>query len=494
MKVIIRNNFVLRAAALLGIAAFNLGLVRAQTNPSAALPAGQSLKGVQLKGKVPVNGETLKINLPQLQETTLSNGLRVVVLENHKVPTFSMQLVVLSGGLNDPAEKRGLASFTAGLLREGTAKRSSREIAEQIESLGASLNANAGLSSFSSVINVSGLKSNFDQTLDIFADVVRNPQFSAEEVEKYKNRNLPQIQFVRSQSQVLAQEKFYQSIYGSHPAGLILPSPEVLRNITSADLAKFYSAYYRPNNSLLVITGDVNLKELLPKLQTAFGDWQKAEVPQLSIPPVSVPDKGHIFVIDRPGSVQTTFIIGNLSTERTDPDYFPLIVMNQIFGAAPSSRLFTNLREDKGLTYGAYSGLSTGKVTGAFAANSEVRTAVTGDAMREFMYEFKRIGEEKVSSGELENAKRAIVGSFALSLEQPANLQQYIVTQKIYNLPADYWKNYPQQIAAVSTEDIQRVALKYLNPSKLQIVAVGDAAVIRQMLEKYGAVEVTTQK
>ena len=122
MKGIIRNNFALRAAALLGIAAFNLGLVRAQTNPSATLPAGQSLKGVQLKGKVPVNNETLKINLPQVQETTLSNGLRIVVLENHKIPTFSMQLVVLSGGLNDPAEKRGLASFTAGLLREGTAK------------------------------------------------------------------------------------------------------------------------------------------------------------------------------------------------------------------------------------------------------------------------------------------------------------------------------------------------------------------------------------
>src|SRR6185503_13844538 len=315
-------------------------------------PAGggvdQSLKGVELKGKVPVNREVLKINLPKPQTTTLKNGLQVVVLENHKVPTFTMQMVILSGGLVDPPQQRGLASFTASLLTEGTSKRTSREISEQAERMGASLSANTGLATLSTNINAGGLKDNFDQTLELFADVIRHPKFPAEELDKYKARMLPQLQFQRSIPQFLTQERMYRSLYGEHPAALVAPPSETLKSVTPADLAKFHDANYRANNAVLLIAGDVTLKELLPRVEQAFGDWEKGEIESLSIPSVRAIDKPHIYLIDRPGSVQTSLALGSLSVERTSADYFPLLVMNQAFGAGPAARLFRNLREDKG--------------------------------------------------------------------------------------------------------------------------------------------------
>ena len=480
----------------LSVAAFALaflipGLALAQSPAGGPTGGGvdQSLKGVELKGKVPVNREVLKINLPKSQETTLKNGLRVVVIENHKVPTFTMQMVILSGGLADPSQQRGLASFTAALLTEGTTKRTSREISEQAERLGAAISANAGLATLSTNINAGGLKDNFDQTLELFADVIRNPKFPAEEWDKYKARVLPQLQFQRSIPQFLMQERIYRALYGEHPAALIAPPAETLKSVTPADLAKFHDANYRPNNAVLLIAGDVSLKELLPKIEQAFGDWQKGEIESPSIASVRPLDKPHIYLIDRPGSVQTSLALGNLSVERTSADYFPLLVMNQVFGAGPAARLFRNLREDKGYTYGAYSGFTSSRYPGVLIASAQVRTEVTEGALKEFMYEINRIRDERLAADELENAKRALTGSFALSLEQPATLLQNVVAQTLYGLPANYWDTYPQRIAAITADDVQRVARKYLDPANLQIVAVGDSAKVRESLTKYGAVE-----
>jgi zinc protease len=334
------------------------------------------------------------------------------------------------------------------------------------------------------------LVENLDETLNIFADVIRNPTFPQEEVDKYKTRQLAQLQFQRSIPQFLAAERFQRAIYGEHPAGWIVAPPESIKRTTSADLARFHSTYYRPNNAMLAIVGDVTLKEIMPKLEAAFGSWQKAEVPQTQIP--SAPEQGamRIQLIDRPGSVQTVLQLGNLGIERTSEDYFAVLVMNQILGGGPAARLFLNLREDKGYTYGAYSNFGGSKFRGTVVSSSEVRTDVTEGAMKEFFYELKRIREEPVSVKELEDAKRALVGSFALSLEQPNSLLQNIVTQKLYDLPADYWDTYPQMVARITAEDVKRAAQKYVALSNLQIVAVGDASKAREVLAKYGTVEV----
>ncbi|HEY6122088.1 MAG TPA: pitrilysin family protein [Pyrinomonadaceae bacterium] len=453
-------------------------------------PAGQTTKGAVIKGRAPVNKNILQVKLPKAQEATLPNGLQVLLLENKKVPTFAMQMVVLSGGLADKPDYRGLAQFTAALLREGTAKRSSRDISEQVDALGATLTAAAGLASLTSTVSTSGLVENLDQTLEIFGDVVRNPTFPQTEVDKYKTRTLQQLQFQRSSPQFLAQEQLNRAIYGDHPGGLISPPSESLTRLESKDLAYFHATYYRPNNAILAVTGDVTMKELLPKIEKVFGDWKRADVPATSIPPVPSQTGARIFLIDRPGSVQTVLMLGSLGIERTSADYFPVLLADRILGGGPAARLFMNLREDKGYTYGAYSGFGGSKFRGTWVSSSEVRTEVTEGAMKEFMYELKRLRDEKVTTDELENAKRAIVGSFALSLEQPQALLQNVVTQKLYGLTADYWDAYPQKVAAITAEDVQRVAQKYIDLNHLQIVAVGDASKARDVLTKYGTVEV----
>lgn len=492
MKTYIMNRMkVIGIAASLALVATwggTAGLARAQGGPAPA--AVQTTKGAVLKGKAPVNKSVLKVKLPKAQEITLANGLRVVLLENHKVPTYTMQMVVLSGGLADKADYRGLASFTASLLREGTTKRSSKDIAEQTDALGATLGSNSGFSNFTSTVTAAGLVENMDQTLDIFADVVRNPAFPQAEVDKYKARTLAQLQQQRAIPQFLAQERFSRAIYGDHPASLVAPPLDSIKKMSSKDLADFHSVYYRPNNAILAIVGDVTLKEVLPKIEKAFGDWQKGDVPATSVPAAPAQAGARIFLIDRPGSVQTVLQLGNLGIERNNADYFSLLLADKILGGGPAARLFLNLREDKGYTYGAYSGFGGSKFRGTWVSSSAVRTDVTEGAMKEFMYELKRLREEKVSAEELDNAKRAIVGGFALSLEQPQSLLQNIITQKLYDFPADYWDAYPQKVAAITAEDIQAIAQKYIDLNHLQIVAVGDASKARDILAKYGKVEV----
>ena len=472
---------------------FALALVALLTSVVFAQPGQapvQSTKGAVIKGKAPVNKDILKVKLPRAQEATLPNGLRVVLLESHKIPTFNMQMVVLSGGLADKSDYRGLASFTASLLREGTATRSSKDIAEQVDALGATLGATSGLSSLTSTVSTSGLVENLEPTLAIFADVVRNPAFPQAEVDKYRTRTLAQLQFQRSSPQFLAQEQFSKAIYGEHPAALISPPAESIKKLTSKDLATFHSTYYRPNNAILAVVGDVTMKNLLPMIEKAFGDWQKTDVPAITIPQAPPQSAAKIFLIDRPGSVQTVLQLGILGIERTNPDYFAMLLADKVLGGGPSGRLFMNLREDKGYTYGAYSGFGGTKFRGTWVSSAEVRTDVTDGAMKEFMYELNRLRDETVPAEELENAKRSIIGGFALSLEQPGALLQNIVTQKLYNLPDDYWDTYPQKVAAITAADVQRVAQKYIDKGHLQVVAVGDASKAREVLARYGTVQV----
>ena len=483
MKILI--NKLTSGIALIAVA-FSVAMAQRPGGPG---PQTQSMKGADIKGKAPVNKEILHVKLPKGQEATLPNGLRVILLENHRVPTFSMQMVIMSGGLSDPADYHGLASFTAALLREGTATRKSKDIAEQVDTLGATLTAGSGLSNFTTTINSSGLVENFDPALNLFADIILNAKFPQEEIDKYKARQLQTLNFQRSLPQFLAQERFVRAIYGDHPAGMITPPRESISKITTADLTAFRDKYYRPNNAMLAIVGDVTMKELMPKLEKAFGGWAKGEVPATTVPTVGSQGGALIQLINRPGSVQTVLQLGSLGIERTNPDYFAVAVMNEILGGGPQARLFMNLREDKGYTYGAYSSFGGSKFRGTVISSSEVRTDVTEGAMKEFMYELNRIRDEKVSPTELDNAKRSLVGSFALSLENPTALLNNLVIQKLYDMPADYWDTYPQKVMAITADDVQRVAQKYYDLGHLQVVAVGDASKTRDILAKYGKVQ-----
>jgi len=465
------------------------GLCAAQQPSLTESPAPDSLQGVQLKGKAPVNPQTLRVVLPKAQEATLSNGLRVALLEDHKIPTFSLQLLLTGGGLDDPADQRGVAMVTASLLREGTTARTSRQIAEQLATLGGFFSASASPSSGETSISMGGLSDKADQILAIAADVVRNPAFPDAELAKYKSRFLSQLQQQRATPAFVAQEEFMRAVYGTHPGSFVVPQENVLRALTRADLASYHKAHYMPNNGIVLAYGDFKLGDLVQKLERAFGDWPKGQARTISLPALTPPGKSRVLLVDRPGSVQTSLWLGGLGIERRSDDYFAVLVMNHILGGGPASRLFVNLREKKGYTYGVYSVFNGSRFPGVMLASMDVRTDVTDPALQDLAAELRRMGSEPVPEDELKNAKRALIGGFALSLDSPQTLISNLATQKIYNLPADYWDTYPQRVEAITAADVQRVAKKYYDANRLQLIAVGDAASVKKVLEQYGTVE-----
>ncbi|HZI49057.1 MAG TPA: pitrilysin family protein, partial [Pyrinomonadaceae bacterium] len=403
----------------------------------------------------------------------------------------SVQLNITGAGpIVEPRETAGLANITAQMLREGTKTRNSRQIAEDVEKLGATLTAASGFGSAAATLNASGLSDNFDQWFALMTDILLNPTFPADEFTKLKARIKTNLASQRSQPGFLADERFRRAVFGNHPAATIATTPQILDSLTPEMLAAWHREHYAPQNSILGIAGDVKAAELIPKLKQWFAGWKRTDYKE-TLPPNPTPTSiGKIFLIDRPNSVQSTIQMGNIAIDRRHPDYFAVNVMNTIVGGGGSARLFLNLREEKGYTYGVYSSFTALKYPGPWSAGGDVRTEVTEGAMTEFLKELNRIRDEKVGADELEEQKRSIVASFALSLESPAQLLNYAITRKIYNLPDDYWDTYPAKIMAVTADDVQRVARQYVNPQTQQVVVVGDAKKIKSVLEKFGHVEV----
>ena len=472
------------SAALLALA----GLVFAQT--PAENDKATPLSKVERKRKAPVSSDVLRPKLPKAAEIKLENGLTVLVMEDHKLPTVTERLTILgAGGLNDPADMPGLASFTATMLKEGTTSRNSKQIAEDIDRLGASIFAGTSYNSDAVTFSASGLSDNISEWLALAADILLHPTFPESELVKLKQRQKVMLQQQRSSPMFLSMERFNKAIYGNHPASRTSPTLASIDAMTPELLAKWHSERYVPQNAILGVAGDVKPADLV-RILNNLPSWEATDFKAPAVPPTKAVSGKRIYLVDRPGSVQTDVYLGNIAVDRTDPDYVPLVVMNRIVGGGPTARLFMNLREEKGYTYGAYSHLTAGKYAGPWFAFGNMRTDATEGAMTEFLNEIRRIRNEKVPESELEEDKRSLVAGFALSFESPSELLDFALTQKIYNLPADYWDTYPSKISTVTAEQVQRVARKYVDPDNIEIVAVGDAAKIKPVLEKFGPVEV----
>jgi zinc protease len=489
MKRYVSIRFVMQAAAAVLVAAglAAAGWSQGESATDKSIPTSK----VERLNRAPVSKDILKVKLPRPIETTLPNGINLMILEDHRFPLITVQFDIDGAGpMYEPAAQPGLAGATARLLTEGTRTRTSKQIAEQIDALGASLSASAGFGSGSTVVSASGLSDTFEQWFALTTDVLLHPSFPAEELAQYQARAKPALLQQRSQPGFLANQTMSRALYGTYPAAVVSTTPESLDSLTPAMLADWHDKHYAPQNTILAISGDVRADTLIPKLRQWLSEWQrsKATVKFSSGPPPA--NKEKIFLIDRPGSVQTTLLMGNLAIDRTNPDYPALVVMNEVLGAGSASRLFLNLREEKGYTYGVYSNLIARKYAGPLTAGGDLRTEVTDGAMTEFLRELNRIRDEKVSGDELDAARRSVVARFALSLESPQQLIGYAITRKAYNFPADYWDKYPAQITTISADDVQRVARKYINPATMQVVAVGDAGKIKSILEKYGPVDI----
>jgi len=436
---------------------------------------GASPKSVQRLNRAPVNKDVLKVKLPRPVETKLPNGLSVLVLEQHKLPTVAFVLWVKSGALHDPKDTPGLSETTAAMMREGTAKRTSVQIAAETDQLGATLNTSAGYGSGLTTVAISGLVENADKMLDLMSDVALNPSFPQAELDKYKPRKLAQLEEQRSDPNFLAEEKFHQVLYRDFPAAVISPTVASVNAMTVEQLKKNHAARFVPGNAILGVVGDVTQQQALELVKKYFGGWKAGPAPSNALPALPAPLPRKTYLIDRPGSVQTNLVVGGFGLKRTDPDYIPMVVMNEILGGGAASRLFLNLREEKGYTYGSYSGFDADIYPGPVTATSEQRNAVTQGAMDELTKELARMGSEAVPADELDETKRSLVAVFALSLESPTNLLNRWMTVKYYGLPVDYWDTYTEKLAAVSAAEVQRVGKKYLDAKQLQIVVVGDS-------------------
>jgi zinc protease len=471
------------AACSLGVSARQPPMGGAQQNPSTA-------PGTILKNKAPVSKETLKVKLPKSQEADLSNGVHLIVLEDHRTPLVNLQMIIDgAGGYYDPANLPGLGGFTATLMREGTASKTSEQISEQLDRLAATVTVGAGLSSPFATVTGSGLTNNLDTVLALMGDVLMNPSFPQAEIDRYRTRTRAQLMNQRSQPGFLAQERFNRAVYGEHPAARVSPTPGALDALTRDALVDFHKAHYVPDRAVLAVSGDITLAQAKEKAEAAFASWKKSGATIAATedaPPVSGPS---IALVVRPGSVQTTLLVGTQSIRRTDPDYEALTVANRTIGG-PFGRLFEHLREQKGYTYGANSFFSATRYRGSWNASTDVRTEVTDPALTDLMDEIRQMRDTPVPEKELGDMKRAIVAGFARSLESPAALLNNYVDSYIYKLPADYWDTYPDRIEAVTAADVQRVAKKYWSPERLQIVAVGDQAKVEPALKKLGEVQV----
>jgi len=323
------------------------------------------------------------------------------------------------------------------------------------------------------------------------SDVLLHPNFPADQLDIVKFGQRSGAAARRTNPTGMLAELSARLFYGGTKYARVAPTTPEIAAVTREDLIAFHEAYYRPNNAILGVTGDVDIKTLKDKLEAAFADW-KPGTNSTALPSSDFKGKEvtKIYLIDRPSSAQTVLQFSNLAVRITDPDYIPLSVANRILGGGSTGRLFQNIREKKGYTYGAYSSLTGTQWPGIWGASASVRTEVTTPAVAEFFYEFNRLQDEPVSDDELARAKRSIIGSFARTLESPEGILGRTLELVQNGLPMDYWDTYPARIQAVTRADIQRVAKKYLGKGRIQLLAVGERKKIEEGLAKYGPVEI----
>jgi zinc protease len=423
------------------------------------------------------------IVIPTARETVLSNGLTVVVVEDGRLPLVSYRLALRLGTSFDPVELPGLTDLMAGLLPEGTQSKNSKEIAEEIARIGGSLSA--GSNSDYTIVAGSALTHFSAHILDLLAEIVLQPSFPENEVELAKQNTKESLRQQRAQPSFLASEMVSRVMFGNHPYSVISPSIESLDRCSRDEFVNFHRNNFLPNNSVFIVVGDVSFDDIVKRLESLFSTWSKGTPLSADFPKPPVRTKRTAYLIDRPGSAQSNIVIANSGITRTNPDYFSMLLMHTVLGATASSRLFMNLREEKGYTYGAYSNLDARRTAGTFRSTAEVRSTVTGDSLKEFFYELGRIRTEPVSQKEISDAKSYLTGVFPIRLETQEGLIDQLVQIKMLNLPNTYLETYRERVQAVTIEDIQRVAEAYVQPDLAALVVVGDGASITEQIRPY---------
>ena len=433
---------------------------------------------------LPKAGPVPKLALPPIEKTKLSSGLEVWMVEQKELPIVSMNLVLKSGSANEPDDRTGVSGLTTSLIDDGTKTRSAVDIANQLQSIGANLNAGGGWDSTN--VSMQTLTKNLDQALAIYADVITNPIFPASELENLRGRSLVGLRQQKANPNAIANVAFNKVLYGNHPYGRD-NTEATLKAISRDDLVKYYENTFRPNNGVLIVVGNYDKKALKTKLESAFAGWKAGDVAMKPLPPTGQLPKTGIFLVDRPNSAQSVVSIGQVGIDRMNPDYFPVVMMNSILGGAITSRISMNLREDKGYTYGANSGWQYRRGAGPFRAGGDMQTAVTKESIQELIKEINGIrGAIPITEKELDYNKQSSIRRFPSGFETVGGISAQLANLYVFDLPDSYFNDYISKINSVTLDEVNRAANKYIDPSKLAILIVGDRKVIEPGLKELG--------
>lgn len=427
---------------------------------------------------MPKPGPTPAINIAKPKTFQLKNGMTVMVVENNKLPRVNVSLSMdRQPYFEGPVA--GVSEIMADQLGNGTTTLSKDAFNKRVDFLGANLNfSSAGASSNS-------LSKYFPEVLNLMADAIINPKFSADEITKSKERAIEGLKSSEKSADAIASRVSNALAYGKDTSRGEFETEESINKIQLADVQNVYKKYYAPDNAYLVIVGDVKFDQVKPMVEKAFNNWKKADTKFPALEPAANVAKTEINVVDVPSAVQSVVSVGNLNTlKMKDPNYFPATIANYILGGGGEARLFMNLREKNGFTYGAYSDMSASKYSPSFSAEASVRNEVTDKAVKEFMNEIN--GISTVKADELENAKAKLKGSFIMALEQPATIARFAVNQKVQDLPADFYTNYLKSIDKVTAADVSNAVKATILPNQSRIFIAGKASDISEGLEKLG--------
>jgi zinc protease len=455
--------------------------------PLALLAAGcattppQAANAAPDRSQRPAVGDAPDVTLPQPRTFNLTNGMRVVMMEKRDLPLVQINLIIDAGSVRDPADRDGLASLTAAMLDEGAAGRNALQIADGFEFLGARFSVGAGTHSATMTLRVPAPR--LSDALQLAADVVLRPDFPERELDRIRTERLTGLirrpDDPNSVASVLMDATLFgaQHAYGRSGSG----TEASLRAVSTAELRDFYQRYYRPNNTTAIVVGDIDEATARRLLEAAFGGWQRGDVTAARVADAQQVRGRTIYVVDRPGSAQSIVRLGRVGVPRTTQDYYALEVMNTILGGSFTSRLNQNLREDKGYSYGASSGFGYLPAAGPWTASSAVQTQSTGPALREFMNELRAM-HQPIPVDEVERAKNFLAMRYPAGFQSVSGIAGRLSDMVQYNLPADYFNRYVDNMLAVTKSDVERVARLYLDPDNVVIVIVGDRQVIEQQI------------
>ena len=464
---------------------FILSLVLSLTLGYACSPkiASNSGGGALDRSQAPEPGPAPEVRVGEYESFTLDNGLRVYVVENHKLPYVSLSLALDVDPIREE-DKAGYVSMTGDMLRRGTETRTKEEIDEAVDFIGATL-ATSGTGLYAS-----SLTKHADTLMTLVSDVLLQPTFPEEELEKVRTETLSALVANQADPSAIADNVKTALRYGPEDPYGEVETKKTVENIQRQDLVDYYQQHFKPNIAYLAVVGDITVTEAQTLVEQYLGQWPRGEVPEREFKEPTPPASRQVAIVDKPGAVQSVLAFTYpVALQMDDDDYLAAVVMNSILGGSFGSRLNQNLREGKGYTYGAGSALSPDERIGYFSAEAQVRTEVTDSAATEFINELDRISQGDITAEELEKAKQIITGRFARSLEDPQTVARFAINTALYDLPEDFYEKYLQRIAALTPEQVNRAAQKYVKPNQAYLIAVGNEAVLDEKLAPFGDVE-----